>query len=54
MKPNSRDSSTTYAGDATPYQRKLFADSLRAALTLEEMRFARLPGLRLRDPRRFA
>ena len=26
-----------YAGDATPYQRKLFADSLRAALTLEEM-----------------
>ncbi len=28
----------TYAGDATPYQRKLFADSLRAALTLAEMR----------------
>ena len=27
----------TYAGDATPYQRKLFADSLRAALALEEM-----------------
>jgi ubiquinone/menaquinone biosynthesis C-methylase UbiE len=27
-----------YAGDATPYQRKLFADSLRAALTVEEMR----------------
>jgi ubiquinone/menaquinone biosynthesis C-methylase UbiE len=25
-----------YAGDATPYQRRLFADSLRAALTLEE------------------
>jgi ubiquinone/menaquinone biosynthesis C-methylase UbiE len=28
----------TYAGDATPYQRKLFADSLRAALTLDEIR----------------
>ena len=28
----------TYAGTATPYQRKLFSDSLRAALTLEEMR----------------
>jgi len=27
----------TYAGDATPYQRKLLADSLRAALTLKEM-----------------
>ncbi len=27
----------TYAGDATPYQRKLFADSLHAALTLEEV-----------------
>jgi ubiquinone/menaquinone biosynthesis C-methylase UbiE len=27
-----------YAGDATPHQRKLFADSLRAALTLDEMR----------------
>ena len=27
-----------YAGGATPYQRKLFADSLRAALTLEEVR----------------
>jgi ubiquinone/menaquinone biosynthesis C-methylase UbiE len=27
-----------YAGDATPHQQKLFADSLRAALTLEEMR----------------
>lgn len=27
-----------YAGDATLYQRKLFSDSLRAALTLEEMR----------------
>jgi ubiquinone/menaquinone biosynthesis C-methylase UbiE len=26
-----------YAGDATPYQRKLFADSLRAALTLGEV-----------------
>jgi ubiquinone/menaquinone biosynthesis C-methylase UbiE len=29
---------STYAGDATPHQRKLFADSLRAALTLDEMR----------------
>jgi ubiquinone/menaquinone biosynthesis C-methylase UbiE len=28
----------TYAGMATPYQQKLFADSLRAALTLNEMR----------------
>ncbi len=28
----------TYAGIATPYQRKLFADSLRAALTSDEMR----------------
>src|SRR5204862_7820366 len=28
----------TYAGTATPYQRKLFSDSLRAALTLKEMR----------------
>ena len=27
-----------YAGDATPYQRKLFSESLRAALTLEEIR----------------
>jgi ubiquinone/menaquinone biosynthesis C-methylase UbiE len=27
----------TYAGDANEYQQKLFADSLRAALTLEEM-----------------
>jgi ubiquinone/menaquinone biosynthesis C-methylase UbiE len=27
----------TYAGDATPGQRKLFADSLRAALTLAEV-----------------
>jgi len=27
----------TYAGDATPYQQELFADSFRAALTLEEM-----------------
>jgi ubiquinone/menaquinone biosynthesis C-methylase UbiE len=27
-----------YAGDATAYQRKLFADSLRAALTVDEMR----------------
>jgi ubiquinone/menaquinone biosynthesis C-methylase UbiE len=26
-----------YAGDATPYQRKLFADSLRASLTVEEV-----------------
>ncbi|HEY3395412.1 MAG TPA: methyltransferase domain-containing protein, partial [Lacipirellulaceae bacterium] len=29
---------STYAGDATPYQRRLFANSLRAALTLDEMR----------------
>jgi ubiquinone/menaquinone biosynthesis C-methylase UbiE len=29
---------TTYAGAATAYQRKLFADSLRAALTLDEIR----------------
>jgi ubiquinone/menaquinone biosynthesis C-methylase UbiE len=28
----------TYAAGATPYQEKLLADSLRAALTLEEMR----------------
>jgi ubiquinone/menaquinone biosynthesis C-methylase UbiE len=28
----------TYAGGATPYQRKLFSDSLRAALTCEEIR----------------
>jgi ubiquinone/menaquinone biosynthesis C-methylase UbiE len=28
----------TYAGDATPYQRRLFANSLRAALTVDEMR----------------
>jgi ubiquinone/menaquinone biosynthesis C-methylase UbiE len=28
----------TYAGTATPYQRKLFGDSLRAALTVQEMR----------------
>jgi ubiquinone/menaquinone biosynthesis C-methylase UbiE len=27
----------TYAGDATPYQRRLFANSLRAALTADEM-----------------
>jgi ubiquinone/menaquinone biosynthesis C-methylase UbiE len=27
----------TYAGGATPYQRRLFANSLRAALTVEEM-----------------
>ena len=27
----------TYAGDATPYQRRLFANSLRAALTVNEM-----------------
>ena len=27
----------TYAGDATRYQKKLFSDSLRAALTLEEI-----------------
>jgi ubiquinone/menaquinone biosynthesis C-methylase UbiE len=29
---------TTYAGAATAYQRKLFADSLRAALSLDEIR----------------
>jgi ubiquinone/menaquinone biosynthesis C-methylase UbiE len=29
---------TTYAGAATSYQRKLFADSLHAALTLDEIR----------------
>jgi ubiquinone/menaquinone biosynthesis C-methylase UbiE len=29
---------TQYAADATPYQRKLFSDSLRAALSLEEIR----------------
>ena len=29
----------TYAGDATPHQRELFADSLRAALTLDEVQF---------------
>jgi ubiquinone/menaquinone biosynthesis C-methylase UbiE len=29
---------TTYAGAATAYQRKLFADSLRAALALDEIR----------------
>jgi ubiquinone/menaquinone biosynthesis C-methylase UbiE len=29
---------STYASDATPYQRRLFANSLRAALTLDEMR----------------
>jgi ubiquinone/menaquinone biosynthesis C-methylase UbiE len=28
----------TYAGDANPHQQKMFADSLRAALTLEEIR----------------
>lgn len=28
----------TYAGDSTPYQRRLFTESLRAALTLEEIR----------------
>ncbi len=28
----------TYAGDATPYQRGLFEDSLHAALTVEEIR----------------
>ena len=27
----------TYAADATPYQRRLFANSLRAALTVDEM-----------------
>jgi ubiquinone/menaquinone biosynthesis C-methylase UbiE len=27
-----------YAAEATPYQRKLFAESLYAALTVEEMR----------------
>jgi ubiquinone/menaquinone biosynthesis C-methylase UbiE len=29
---------TKYAGEATAYQRKLFSESLRAALTLEDMR----------------
>ncbi len=29
---------TTYAGDSTSYQRRLFEDSLHAALTVEEMR----------------
>jgi hypothetical protein len=29
---------TKYAGEATAYQRKLFSESLRAALTLEEIR----------------
>jgi ubiquinone/menaquinone biosynthesis C-methylase UbiE len=29
---------SAYAADATPYQQKLLADSLRAALTLEEIR----------------
>jgi ubiquinone/menaquinone biosynthesis C-methylase UbiE len=29
---------TTYAGNATPYQRRLFSNSLRAALTLDEVR----------------
>ena len=28
---------STYAAESTPYQRNLFADSLRAALTIEEM-----------------
>lgn len=28
----------TYASDATPYQRRLFGESLRAALTIDEMR----------------
>jgi ubiquinone/menaquinone biosynthesis C-methylase UbiE len=28
---------STYAAESTPYQRNLFADSLRAALTVEEM-----------------
>jgi hypothetical protein len=27
----------SYAAEATPYQRRLFADSLQAALTVEEM-----------------
>jgi hypothetical protein len=27
----------TYAAESTPYQRRLFADSLRAALTADEM-----------------
>jgi hypothetical protein len=27
----------TYAGDANAYQQKLFSDSLRAAITVEEM-----------------
>jgi ubiquinone/menaquinone biosynthesis C-methylase UbiE len=29
---------STYAGDATPHQKQMFEDSLRAALTLEEIR----------------
>jgi ubiquinone/menaquinone biosynthesis C-methylase UbiE len=29
---------STYAGEATPHQRQLFEDSLRAALTLDEVR----------------
>jgi ubiquinone/menaquinone biosynthesis C-methylase UbiE len=36
----------TYAADATPYQQKLLADSLRAALTLEEIR-AIVAGFRI-------
>jgi ubiquinone/menaquinone biosynthesis C-methylase UbiE len=39
---------TTYAGDANAHQRQMFADSLRAALTLDEVR-AMVSGLGL-DP----
>jgi ubiquinone/menaquinone biosynthesis C-methylase UbiE len=42
VRPNDEDQLQhiveTYAGDATPYQRRLFANSLRAALTVDEMR----------------
>jgi ubiquinone/menaquinone biosynthesis C-methylase UbiE len=44
VRPNDEDELqrlvSTYASDATPYQRRLFANSLRAALTLDEMRNA--------------
>ena len=42
MRPNSRDELNqlveTYAGDQNEHQRKMFAESLHAALTVEEMR----------------
>ncbi len=42
MRPNSdehwQELVQTYAGEETEYQRKMFADSLHAALTVEEMR----------------